>query len=185
MEIAAKNAMINHGEMVAQHTHQLPLTIQMTLSRQLTPRLSVETGLGYTQMKSTNLTGSPTAYIQEQQRLRYIGIPVRFGWQWYRKGRLSLYSSAGAMLELPIRSTLNVTHINNGINTYSQESSLSVPVQWSASFGFGTQYDFTPHIGFYIEPSLQYFFDDGSNLKTYRTEHPFQITLPLGIRFHW
>jgi len=185
MEIAAKNAMINHGEMVAQHTHQLPLTIQMTLSRQLTPRLSVETGLGYTQMKSTSLTGSPTAYIQEQQRLRYIGIPVRFGWQWYSKGRLSLYSSAGAMLELPIRSILNVTHINNGINTYSQESSLSVPVQWSASFGFGTQYDFTPHIGFYIEPSLQYFFDDGSNLKTYRTEHPFQITLPLGIRFHW
>ena len=184
-EIAAQNAMINHGEMVAQQTHHLPLTIQMTLSRQLTPRLSIETGLGYTQMKSTSMTGSPTAYIQEQQRLRYIGIPLRFGWQWYRKAHLSLYSSAGTMLELPIRSTLNVAHISNSINTYSQESSLSVPIQWSTTFGFGLQYNLAPHISFYIEPSLQYFFDDGSDLNTYLTEHPLQITLPLGIRFHW
>ena len=184
-EIAAQNAMINHGEMVAQHTHHLPLTIQISLSRQFTPRLSIETGLSYTQMKSTSMTGSPTVYIQEQQRLRYIGIPLRLGWQWYRKAHFSLYSSAGAMLELPIRSTLNVAHINNGINTYSQESALSVPVQWSTSFGLGLQYDFTPHVGFYVEPSLQYFFDDGSDLKTYRTEHPLQFTLPLGIRFHW
>jgi len=185
MEIAAKNAMINHGEMVAQHTHHLPLTVQLTLSHHLTPRLSIETGLSYTKMKSTRMTGSTTGYIFEGQRFHYLGVPLRFGWQWYHKANLSLYSSGGAMLELPIHSTLNVEHFNNGINTYSQESSLSVPVQWSASFGFGTQYDFTPHIGFYIEPSLQYFFNDGSGLNTYRTEHPLQITLPLGIRFHW
>ena len=184
-EIAAQNALINHGEMVAQHTHHLPLTIQMTLSRHLTPRLSIETGLSYTQMKSISITGSPTAHIQENQRLHYLGIPFKFGWQWYNKKHFSLYSSGGTMLELPIHSTLNVDHLNNGLNTYSQESSLSVPVQWSASFGFGTQYDFTPHIGFYIEPSLQYFFNDGSDLNTYRTEHPLQMTLPFGIRFHW
>ncbi|MBO7046277.1 MAG: sigma-70 family RNA polymerase sigma factor [Prevotella sp.] len=183
--IAAQNASINHGEMVAQHTHYLPLTIQMTLSRRFTPHLSIETGLSYTQMKSKSITGSPTAHIQEIQRLRYLGIPFKLGWQWYNKKHFSLYSSGGAMLELPIHSTLNVDHFNNGLNTYSQESSLSIPVQWSASFGFGIQYDFTPHFGFYIEPSLQYFFDDGSDLKTYRTEHPLQVTLPLGIRFHW
>ena len=157
----------------------------MTLSRRFTPHLSIETGLSYTQMKSKSITGSPTAHIQESQRLRYLGIPFKLGWQWYNKKHFSLYSSGGAMLELPIHSTLNVDHFNNGLNTYSQESSLSIPVQWSASFGFGIQYDFTPHFGFYIEPSLQYFFDDGSDLKTYRTEHPLQVTLPLGIRFHW
>ena len=185
MEIAAQNATINHGEMVAQHTHHLPITIQMTLSRHLTPRLFIETGLSYTQMKSKSITGSPTAHIQEQQRIRYLGIPFKFGWQWYNKKHFSLYSLGGAMLELPIHSTLKVENFYNGLNTYSQESSLSVPVQWSASFGFGVQYDLTPHIGIYMEPGLQYFFDDGSDLKTYRTEHPFNVTLPLGIRFHW
>lgn len=41
------------------------------------------------------------------------------------------------------------------------------------------------YLGIYLEPSLQYFVDDGSNIKTYRTEHPLSITLPLGIRFRW
>ena len=185
MEIAAQNSMINHGEMVAQHTHELPFNIQLTLSRQLTSRLSIETGLSYTQMKSVTITGSTTAHIQEQQRLRYIGIPLRFGWKWYNKSHFSLYTSAGAMLDFPIRSTLNVNHITNDITTFSKESTLDAPIQWSMSLGLGVQYDLTPHLGIYMEPSLQYYFDDGSNLKSYRTEHPLSITLPLGLRFHW
>ena len=185
MEIAAQNAMINHGEMVAQHTHQLPFNIQLTLSRQLTSRLSIETGLSYTQMKSTIVTGSTTAHIQEQQRLRYLGIPLRFGWQWYKKANLSLYSSAGTMLELPIQGVSNINYVTGGTSTFQKETTLSVPCQWSTSFGLGIQYDLTPHLGIYMEPSLQYYFDDGSGLKSYRTEHPLSITLPLGVRFHW
>jgi len=185
MNIAAQNAMINHGEMTAKHTHQLPFTIQLTLSRQLIPRLSMETGLSYTQLKSTSMTGSTTAYIQERQRLHYLGIPLRFGWQWYSKAHLSLYSSAGAMLELPIRGITDVSHIYNGTCTFQDRTSISVPCQWSVNFGLGIQYDLTSHLGICVEPGLQYFFNDGSSLKSYRTEHPFGITLPLGIRFHW
>lgn len=185
MGIAAQNSMINNGEMVAQYTHELPFNIQLTLSRQLTSQISIETGLSYTQMKSETLTGSAKAHIQEEQCLRYIGIPFRFGWKWYKKAHFSLYTSAGVMLEIPIRSTLNVKHIMNDITTFSKESTLDVPRQWSMSLGLGIQYDLTPHLGIYMEPSLQYFFDDGSNLKSYRTEHPLGITLPIGLRFHW
>ena len=185
MIIAAQNAMINHGEMVAKHTHQLPFTVQMTLSRRLTPRLSIETGLSYTQLKSTILTGSAMAYIQERQQLHYLGIPLRFEGQWYSKAHLSLYSSAGFMLELPIRSITDVNHIYNGICTFQDRTSISVPCQWSTNVGLGIQYGLTPHLGIYVEPSLQYFFNDGSSLKSYRTEHPLSITLPLGIRIHW
>ena len=184
MEIAANNALINDGRMEAHYEHQLPISIQLTLSRQLNRQLSVETGLSYTLLKSTNTTGNPTAYIQEQQRLHYLGIPLRMGWQWYSKSSLSLYTSAGVMLEKPIHSTLDVNHFINDINTYSKQEKLSVPLQWSTSVGVGIQYDITPHIGFYLEPSLQYFFNDGSSIKSYRTEHRFSITLPLGIRFH-
>ena len=158
---------------------------KLTLSRQLTSRLSIETGFSYTQMKSTVTTGSTTAYIQEHQRLHYLGIPLRLGWQWYNKAHLSLYSSTGIMLELPIRSTLNIKHVANDIVTFGKKTTHDVPCQWSTSFGIGIQYDVTPHLGIYMEPSLQYFFHDGSDLKSYRTEHPLNITLPLGIRFHW
>lgn len=184
MDIAANNAQINDGRMEAHYEHQLPISIQLTLSRQLSSQLSVETGLSYTLLQSTNTTGSSTAYIQERQRLQYLGIPLRMGWQWYSKSSLSLYTSAGVMLEKPIHSTLDVNHFINDMNTYSKQEKLSVPLQWSTSVGVGIQYDITPHIGFYLEPSLQYFFNDGSDIKSYRTEHRFSITLPLGIRFH-
>ena len=184
MDIAASNAQINGGRMEANYKHQLPISLQLSLSRQLSEQLSVETGLSYTLLKSSNTTGSPTAYIQEQQRLHYLGIPLRMGWQWYNHAPLSLYTSAGVMMEVPVHSTLSVNHVNNGMNTYNTREKLSLPLQWSTSLGIGLQYDITPHIGFYIEPSLQYFFNDGSSIKSYRTEHRFSITLPLGIRFH-
>ena len=184
MEIAASNAQINGGSMEAHYEHQLPLSIQLTLSRQLGKQFSVETGLSYTLLQSTSTTGSSAAYIQEQQRLHYLGIPLRMGWQWYNKAPLSFYTSSGVMLEMPIHSTLNVNHVVNDVNTYSKQEKLSVPLQWSTSVGVGIQYDITPHIGFYLEPSLQYFFNDGSGIKSYRTEHRFSVTLPLGIRFH-
>ena len=185
INIATQNSAVNGGKMEAQYEYQLPITIQVLLSRQLSQRLSFETGLSYTRLSSTINTGSSQAYIQERQRIHYLGVPFRLGWQWYSKAHLSLYSSAGLMLELPIRSTTDVNHISNGTTTYHNESTLNAPNQLSTTLGIGLQYDFTPHLGIYLEPSLQYFFDDGSDIKTYRTEHPLSVTLPLGIRFRW
>lgn len=185
MDIAAQNTGVNNGVMHVFYKHQLPITIQFSLSHQLSRRLSLETGLSYTQLKSTFNTGSSLAYIQERQRIHYLGIPLRFGWRWYSRAHVSLYSSAGAMLELPIYANTDIRHINNGLNAFQKDESLSVPCQWSTTLGIGLQYDFTPHLGIYLEPSLQYFFNDGSDIKTYRTEHPLQITLPIGLRFHW
>ena len=185
MNIAAQNSLINSGMMEARYEHKLPITLQIMFNHQLSKCLSIETGLSYTRLASTISTGSKNAYIKEQQRLHYLGIPFRLGWRWYSMAHLSLYSSAGMMLELPIKSAVDISHIVNGINTFQKETSLDVPCQLSGSFGLGLQYDFTPHFGVYLEPSLQYFFNDGSSIKTYRTEHALQIALPLGIRFRW
>ncbi len=185
MTIAARNASVNNGKMETQHHHYQPFSIQLLVSRQLNSRLSVETGLSYTQLKSTYTTGIPAAHVLNQQRLRYLGIPLRLRWQWYNKSRLSFYASAGAMWELPVRSKLNVQHVADGQVTFQRDETLDVPHQWSTTLGVGVQYDLTPRLGIYMEPSLQYFFDDGSGLKSYRTEHSLNVTLPLGIRLHW
>ena len=185
INIATQNSAVNGGKMEAQYEYQLPITVQVLLSRQLSQRLSFETGLSYTRLSSTINTGSSQAYIQERQRIHYLGVPFRLGIQWYHRAHLSLYSSAGVMLELPIRGITDINHIDNGNSTFHKENSLNVPCQFSTTLGLGLQYDFTPHLGIYLEPSLQYFVDDGSDIKTYRTEHPFSITLPLGIRFRW
>ena len=188
LNISLQNSYVNGGLVDARYEHKRPITLQILLSRQLSKRLSLETGLSYTRLNSTITTGSTEAYIQEEQRLHYLGIPLSLGLVWYSKAHLSLYSSAGLMLELPISAKNDISHVSRAdmdVTTFRKSASLDVPCQWSTSLGVGLQYDFTPHIGVYLEPSLQYFFHDGSDIKTYRTEHPLQVTLPLGIRFHW
>ena len=188
LNISLQNSYVNGGLVDARYEHKRPITLQILLSRQLSKRLSLETGLSYTRLNSTITTGSTEAYIQEEQRLHYLGIPLSLGLVWYSKAHLSLYSSAGLMLELPISAKSDISHVSRAdmdVTTFRKSASLDVPCQWSTSLGIGLQYDFTPHIGVYLEPSLQYFFHDGSDIKTYRTEHPLQVTLPLGIRFHW
>ena len=185
IRIASQNIKVNNGAMKARYEHQLPITFQLTASHHLSTKASVETGLSYTQLNSIITTGSANANIQERQKLHYVGIPLRFGWQWYNNVRLSIYSTAGTMLELPIHSTVSVRHFINGSNTFQKEMSPYVPVQWSVSLGLGAQCNLTPHFSFYIEPSLQYFFNNRSNIKTYRTEHPLEMTFPIGLRFNW
>ena len=34
-------------------------------------------------------------------------------------------------------------------------------------------------------PRLLYYIPTGSPVETYRTEHPFDLSLPFGIRFTW
>ena len=59
------------------------------------------------------------------------------------------------------------------------------PRQWSLGTGFGLQYNLTPAIGLFADPTLQYNIPTGTAVETYRTEHPFSISLPLGVRFTW
>ena len=44
------------------------------------------------------------------------------------------------------------------------------------------QYKFTKYIGLFVQPSLGYYFDNGSAIKTYYDEHRFTPTVNLGIK---
>ena len=53
------------------------------------------------------------------------------------------------------------------------------------SNGIGVQYQITPSIGIYAEPNLHYYFKTKHSIETIRTEKPFQVALPIGIRLSW
>ena len=84
-----------------------------------------------------------------------------------------------------IRALLSTDIYVNGTIGLSNKSTLHAPLQWSVSTGLDYQFNLTPSIGFFAEPSLQYYIPTGSDIETYRTEHPFTFSLPLGIRLTW
>ena len=53
-------------------------------------------------------------------------------------------------------------------------------LQWSVHATAGMQYNFTKHVGIYIEPKLSHYITT-MPLNTLRNEHPFNFNLQMGL----
>jgi RNA polymerase sigma-70 factor (ECF subfamily) len=175
---------MNDPEMDTITHHRMPLTIALSFNKMLNNRLSLGTGLQYTQLYSETQAGNTYIWEQSQQRLRYLGIPLRLSWYAVRMPHWTVYGTAQTMMELPLHSTLDRASYVEGRLIDSQHLRLSPSVQWSIGAGIGLEYRLTPVIGIYAEPSLQYFLKTGDGLDTWRTAHPAAFSVPVGIRIN-
>ena len=186
LKIAQNNATLPGTDMIERKTHHyMPINYSLALKYKLNNRLGIETGLSYSRLKSESEIGTGGNSIREQQTIHYLGIPLKASYNIYNVRRWSLYGSLGAKLEVPVYAPLSTSYFVNGMKELEGKSTLHAPLQWSVGTGLGLQYNLTPNIGFFAEPSLQYHIPTGSNTGTYRTEHPFTFSLPLGIRITW
>lgn len=170
--------------------HERPLTLQLSLSRQLNSHWSLATGLSYTRMKSTFESGNENTIIHRTQRLHYLGIPLKLGYRVVGGNRWNLYTTGGVQLDIPVSARLTTQYIYGGSyapigNSPDIDATISAPWQWSVGVGIGAQYQIVPHLNVYLEPSLNYFIPTSTDIESYRTEHPFNLSLPFGIRFTW
>ena len=186
LKIAQNNAAQPASDKIERRAHHhMPITLSLALRYRLNSRLGLETGLSYSRLKSDFEIGTGGNAIREQQTIHYLGIPLRGSYQMYHFGRWNLYGSLGAKLEIPVYAPLSTGYYVNGLKEQEEKSTLRAPLQWSVGTGLGLQYNLTPNVGFFAEPSLQYYIPTGSDIETYRTEHPFTFSLPLGFRITW
>ena len=162
--------------------HRMPLSIGLLVEKMLNSRLSIGTGLQYSRLYSETQEGNTYSFIQKEQRLQYLGIPLRLSWHPVRTNHWNLYGTAQTMLELPLHSTLQRNNIVEGHQIETEQLRLSPSVQWSLGIGAGLEYRLTPVIGIYVEPSLQYHFKTSDGLDSYRTAHPVNFSIPFGIK---
>ena len=170
--------------------HERPLTLQLSLSRQLNSHWSLATGMSYTRMKSTFESGNENTIILRTQRLHYLGIPLKLGYRIVGGNRWNLYTTGGVQLDIPVSARLTTQYIYGGSyapigNSPDIDATISAPWQWSVGVGIGAQYQIVPHLNVYLEPSLNYFIPTSTDVESYRTEHPFDLSLPFGLRFTW
>ncbi|WP_321332394.1 outer membrane beta-barrel protein [uncultured Bacteroides sp.] len=149
--------------------HHQPITFGLSVRKELSNRFSVETGVTYT-LLSSDVKFQGSAQTSEQ-KLHYIGIPLRANWSFMNKDRFTLYLTGGGLVEKSVYGKLG------------SEKLTVKPLQWSLSGAVGAQLNTTKHIGIYIEPGVAYFFDDGSDVQTIRKETPFNLNIQAGIRF--
>ena len=142
--------------------HHLPVRFGLKLNYELSPHLNLQSGISYTYLHS-KLKMSPHENTIYNQTLHYLGVPLGLSCKLWTNNRFLLYLSGGLMLEKCLNDK---------------------PWQWSVNAAAGVEYIFTREIGFYLEPSLGYYFDDGSSLEHYYKEHPLTPSFEFGLRLH-
>ena len=189
MNIALNNAgdAMDTGtdKIVRKSHHYMPISFSLALKYRLNNRFSLETGLSFSRLKSAFEMGSNGNTINEQQTIHYLGIPVKGIYNIYNSKTWSLYGSLGVTTEIPLYSPLNTSYYLHGMLEATDKATIHAPWQWSVGTGLGLQYNLTRGISLFAEPSLQYYIPTGTQIETYRTEHPFTFSLPIGIRFTW
>ncbi|MEY8685018.1 sigma-70 family RNA polymerase sigma factor [Bacteroides sp. AN502(2024)] len=171
-------------EVLEESHHHSPITLSLSLRKNINEYWGIETGIQYTYLRS-DFTVISDSYLEKTCKINYIGIPIKGSFNIWKKQKFSLYTSAGTTLDIPIRATSEELTSKNGQIIFQKKSSLYPHLQWSADFGIGIQYHITPSIGIYAEPNLRYYFHNGDRLNTIRSAKPFNVTLPIGIRLSW
>ena len=156
--------------------HAFPIRLGIKLSYPLNDRLSLQSGVGYTLLKSDLSYSS----MQIGQQLHYIGVPLGLRYQLWNSGRFSLYGAVGAMLEKCVK---NSSELPSAF-TYAALINTEKPWQCSLNAALGAEYRLDKAIGIYLEPGVGYFFEDGTSVEHYYTEHPLVPSLEIGLRWN-
>jgi len=157
---------MNSGVGSAHYRHDLPLTLGLSVRADLTPRIGLESGLEYSYLHSVEFLADESL----DQRLHFIGIPLRGDFRIWSGDRFALYAGLGGKVEKCVYAILG--------RVQSDEKQL----QWSAEAFAGAQYRLGRRTCLYLQPELSYYFTR-TDLVTCRTEHPLNVSLHAGLRF--
>ena len=142
--------------------HHLPVCFGLNLQWHLHPRLALVTGLHYTYMHSEFSIPLYETTLRNQH-LHYLGLPLGLSARIWGNRHFQVYATAGAMLEKCLNDE---------------------PWQWSVNVAAGAEYLFHRRAGLFVEPSVGYYFDDGTRLQHYYKQHPWAPSIELGLRVH-
>lgn len=173
--------------------HERPRTYMLSLSCPLNKRWSLMSGLGFTTMRSTfESTDNGNYMALRTQRLNYLTLQLGATYNIWQHKRLSLYATGSLQLDLPLRGRETTRYMYTGNYEHAPGDSIvfpkthnviRAPWQWSVGAGVGVQYQLLPHVNAFFEPNFRYYIPTHGPVENYRTDHPWDIALPFGIRF--
>ena len=175
----------NKGKIEEAEHHDKPITLGFAVNKNIGKHCSLETGLQYSYLKSYFTLGTGDYRVDKKQKLHYIGIPVKFSYQFMRFKRLSAYGSAGASIQMPLYGKTYADYVVGGKPGYTTDWKTMPSIQWTVNTNIGIQYQLVPKWSLFVEPTLNWYIPNGSDIKNAWTERPFTLTVPFGIRFSW
>lgn len=155
-----------------------PISFGLRAGKQLSEKVSIESGLVYTYL----LTDLESPNYTARLNLHYLGVPLNAKVNVWTNRQWSVYASGGAMLEKGLQSVYVQTQ-QMGNQTITTSASTDIDgFQWSVNAAVGIAYNFVGAFDFYFEPVFAYFFDNDQPLSI-RSDRQFAPGVEAGVRF--
>ncbi len=163
--------------------HKTPVSVGLGVSYSLNDRFSLQSGLNYTFLSSEWETGS-IYHGETKQKLHFIGIPLSLSYKIAEWKRIQFYAAAGAMTEINVAGKLNAKiFVENNEIRHEKKHIRMKEWMWSVNARAGASYPLLRFLSVYAEVGAGYYFDNGSDIETIRSEKPFNVNLQAGFRF--
>jgi hypothetical protein len=163
--------------------YRTPVSVGFSVSRQLSGRFSLQTGLTYSFLASDWETQASTYNKEINQRLHFIGIPLSLTCKIADWGRLRFYASAGMQVEVNVAGRERTKSFFAGQQTGVSIMQVRMKEwQWSANARIGASYPLLRFISVYAEAGAAYYFKNGSLIETVYSNKAFNINPQAGIR---
>lgn len=167
---------LNSKEALIDSKHHFPVSVGLQVGVPLLPRLSLTTGVVYTQTSSdfTYQYGSGKTVVN--QSLHYVGIPVGLSYEVWGISRLHTYVNVGGEGAVNVK---NKTLMDGNRTDVGRDK-----MQWSANASLGIQFDVIPQLGIYAEPGAKYYFDNGSHIDNVFKDKKLNFNFQFGLRWN-
>ena len=174
-------------EETGESRYAIPVAAGIGLRFDVSKRFSIGTGVSWSyltrsfsgQFNELDADGaiiSQTGYTNIRNSQHYIGIPLNLYVDIIRKDFIDFYAYASGSANYCLSNRYQM----DKSKSYSPEGSNW---QFSAGIGMGVEFIAAKKVGFYIDPSLNYWFTAGE-VSNIRTRQPLMLGLELGIRLH-
>ena len=154
--------------------HYHPMSFGLSVGYNLTPRLTLTTGMVYTYASSDFTSSAAGDDIVETQRLHYIGVPLNLKYKVWGNSAIHTYATAGCQADFNVSAKMQTGDITTDADKDR--------TQWSVGGAVGIQYNIIPRMGIYAEPGMRYYIDNKSSVETIFKEKKLNFNLQLGVR---
>ena len=187
--LASQELSDDASDNVSQMIHSQPVSVGLTISKPLTDKLSLESGLVYTYLYSKAKNTSNIYRKKETQQLHYLGIPLNLNYNLVSFGNADLYLSLGGIIEKDVYGKYNYVD-NRILNELNSESELKVNErirqpnpQLSINAGVGISYPVWNNLYLYGKIGGGYYFDADNKWSTIYSDEKIILDLNVGLRF--
>lgn len=163
--------------------HNTPLSFGISVSKRLNDRFALQTGLSYSYLASSWKTNG-AYHADTKQKLHFLGIPVSVVYKIAEWNEFLFYASAGFMAEINVAGKVNSELFYERTKEISETNDrvrMKEPL-FSANARVGVSYPLFRFVSAYAEGGASYYFDNGSEIETIRSEKPFNANFQLGLR---